>query len=337
MQKKTSLKDIAAKVGVSTALVSYVLNNKKEGRIRKEVAQKIKDIAAKLNYRPNQIARSLKTNQTNTIGLIVADISNPFSSGLARVIEDEANNHGYTVIFGSSDEKASKSAKLIDALLNRQVDGLIISPPAGSELQILNLKKQKVPFVLLDRYFPDIPTNNVSLNNYAAAYEAVQHFIEIGRKKIALINYNTTLFNLNERETGYKAAMKQASIEVDPKWMQRVDISNDQAEIEAAVAILLEEPGKTDAILFGSNRIAAGALKYINSLNLRVPEDLCLIGFDETEIFDFFHAPLTYVQQPVAGLGQLATQLLLENIKTKQRPKQILMNARLVTRRSTMQ
>ncbi|MET0243033.1 MAG: substrate-binding domain-containing protein, partial [Flavitalea sp.] len=299
MQKKTSLKDIAAKVGVSTALVSYVLNNKKEGRIRKEVAQKIKDIAAKLNYRPNQIARSLKTNQTNTIGLILADISNPFSSGLARVIEDEANSHGYTVIFGSSDEKSVKSSKLIETLLNRQVDGLIISPPAGSEAQILNLKKQKVPFVLLDRYFPDIPTNHVSLNNYAASFEAVQHFIEIGRKRIALINYETSLFNLNERETGYKAALKQAGIEPDPKWMQRVSITNDQAEIEAAVERVLEEPGKADAILFGSNRIAAGALKYINSLQLKVPEDLCLIGFDETEIFDFFHAPLSYVKQPV--------------------------------------
>src|SRR5688500_6615893 len=156
MKKKTSLKDIASAVGVSTALVSYVLNNKKEGRIRKEVAEKIRTMAVELSYRPNQIAKSLKTNKTNTIGLIVADISKPFSSGLARIIEDEADTQGYTVIFGSSDEKAERCEKLIETLVNRQVDGLIIAPPADTAGQIIQLKKQQVPFVLVDRYFPEI-------------------------------------------------------------------------------------------------------------------------------------------------------------------------------------
>src|SRR6188472_3049568 len=113
MKNKISLKDIAEKVGVSVTLVSYVLNNKMEGRINKDVAQKIRDTAKKLNYHTNQIAKSLKTNKTNTIGLIVADISNPFSSGLARIIEDEADKQGYTVIFGSSDEKPLRFENLL--------------------------------------------------------------------------------------------------------------------------------------------------------------------------------------------------------------------------------
>src|SRR5690349_17547308 len=128
MRKKTSLKDIAQTVGVSTALVSYVLNNQKEGRISKAVAQKIRDTAKLLNYTTNQIARSLKTNKTFTIGLIVSDISNPFSSGLARIIEDEAEKHHYTVIFASSDEQAERSSRLVNVLLNRQVDGFILAP-----------------------------------------------------------------------------------------------------------------------------------------------------------------------------------------------------------------
>ena len=129
MNKKTSLKDIATAVGVSIALVSYVHNNKKEGRINKAVAEKIRATALKMNYRTNQIARSLKTNKTNTIGLILADISNPFSAALARVIEDAADKSNYTVIFGSSDENPEKYKKILDALLNRQADGLILSPP----------------------------------------------------------------------------------------------------------------------------------------------------------------------------------------------------------------
>ena len=159
MAKKVSLKDIAKEVGVSTALVSYVLNNLKEGRISKEIALKIREVAQRLNYRPNQIAKSLKTSKTFTIGLIVADIANPFSSTLARIVEDEANKFNYTVIFGSSDENNQKSAKVIDTLLNRQVDGLIISPPADSESQMIELQNQDIPFVLLDRYFPSVKTN----------------------------------------------------------------------------------------------------------------------------------------------------------------------------------
>lgn len=213
--KKISLKDIANRVGVSTALVSYVLNNQKEGRINKEVAQKIRETAKQLNYRTNQVARSLKTNKTYTIGLIVADISNPFFSALARIIEDEADNNNYTVIFGSSDENSKKSEKLMETFLNRQVDGLIIAPPENSESQIQYLQEQDIPFVLIDRYFPDIKTNWVAIDNYTAAYKAVKHFIDIGRKKIGMITFNSSIFTIEERTRGYLSAMKQNGIKFE--------------------------------------------------------------------------------------------------------------------------
>jgi len=169
MKKKVSLKDIAQKVGVSIALVSYVLNNKKEGRINKDVALKIKDTAHALNYRTNQIAKSLKTNKTNTIGLIVSDISNPFSSSLARIIEDEADRNGYTVIFGSSDEDVQKSQKLIETFINRQVDGLIIAPSEDAIPQLKYLQEEGIPFVLIDRYFPELKTNYVTIDIFKLA------------------------------------------------------------------------------------------------------------------------------------------------------------------------
>ena len=122
MKKKVSLKDIAERVGVSITLVSYVLNNRFKDRINKEVAQKIRDTAEKLNYRPNHIAKSLKTKKTYTLGLVVADIANPFFSSLARIIEDEAEKYNYTVIFGSSDESAELSKKLVNVFLDHQVD-----------------------------------------------------------------------------------------------------------------------------------------------------------------------------------------------------------------------
>lgn len=213
MKKKVSLRDIATKVGVSTALVSYVLNDKKTGRIRAEVARKIKEIAEDLNYRPNQIAKSLKTKKTFTIGLVVADISNPFFSALARIIEDEADKKGYTVIFGSADENAAKSFKLINALMDRQVDGFIIAPAENGESNVTYLKDHDIPFVLIDRYFPGIESNWVALDNYMASFQAASHLIANGLKRPGLITYKTSLHTLNERKRGYEDALRENEID----------------------------------------------------------------------------------------------------------------------------
>ena len=336
MGRKPSLKDIANEVGVSTTLVSYVLNNLKEGRISKEIAQKIRDVAQRLNYRPNQIAKSLKTSKTFTIGLIVADISNPFSSTLARIVEDEANKFNYTVIFGSSDENQSKSARVIDTLLNRQVDGLIISPPADSEAQMAELQKQDIPFVLLDRYFPSVKTNYVALNNHAAALMATEHLIESGCKRIGMINYKTTLFHLQERKRGYLTALKKHEMPFKKTWLRMVDISNNKTEIEKAVrdVINLDEP--VDGLVFASNIIAAHGLKFINTLPIKVPDDLAIVSFDETEALDLFYAPLTYIKQPLREMGAMATKILLENIGSNNRITQVDMEPELIVRASSI-
>ena len=336
MGRKPSLKDIAKEVGVSTALVSYVLNNLKEGRISKEIAQKIREVAQRLNYRPNQIAKSLKTNKTYTIGLIVADISNPFSSTLARIVEDEASKFNYTVIIGSSDENQQKSARVIDTLLNRQVDGLILSPPADSEALMLELQKQDIPFVLLDRYFPTVKTNYVALNNHAAALMATEHLIESGCERIGMINYKTSLFHLQERKRGYLTALKKHEVPFRKSWLKLVDIANDKYEIEKAVKELLNPDEPVDGLVFSSNIIAAYGLKLINTLPVRVPDDLAIVSFDETEALDLFYAPLTYIKQPLREMGAMATKILLENIGSNNRITEVVMEPELVVRASSI-
>ena len=336
MNRKVSLKDIAKEVGVSTALVSYVLNNLKEGRISKEISQKIREAALRLNYKTNQIAKSLKTNKTNTIGLIVADISNPFSSTLARIVEDEANKFNYTVIFGSSDENEQKSAKVIDTLLNRQVDGLIISPPAHSESQMLELQRQEIPFVLLDRYFPTIKTNYVALNNYAASFTASKHLIDVGCKRIGMVNYKSDLFHLQERTRGYISAMKEIKMPFKKEWLREIDISNNKLEIEKAVKELLNLKQPVDGLIFASNIIASYGLRYINTLPLTVPDDLSIVSFDETEYLDLFYAPLTYIKQPLQLMGEMATKILLDNIGSNNKIAQVDMEPELVIRASSI-
>ncbi|MEO6732644.1 MAG: LacI family DNA-binding transcriptional regulator [Ferruginibacter sp.] len=336
MMKKICLKDIAEKVGVSTALVSYVLNNKKEGRIKKSVAEKIREVALELNYRTNQIAKSLKTNKTFTIGLIVADISNPFSSNMARIIENEAYKNNYTVIFGSSDHNAARFDKLVDTFLNRQVDGLIIAPGENAVAQILLLRQQRIPFVLVDRYFPDIKTNYVALDNYEASWAATQHFINCGYQKIALITFNTSLFNISERKRGYIDALKNNGIPFDKNLVIEIGNDNMKAAVEHALEHLLALNEPIEALLFATNAIATYGLKRINELNIKVPEQLALISFDKTDALDLFYAPLTYINQPLSEMGRLATKVLLAAIEGDDTITQLNLPAELVIRSSTV-
>lgn len=333
--KRVSLKDIAEKVGVSTALVSYVLNNKKEGRISKAIALKIKDTAKQMNYRTNQIAKSLKTNKTFTIGLIVADISNPFASSIARIIEDAADRHLYTVLFGSSDEKVSKFAKLVDTFLNRQVDGLIISAPDGAEEQIQYLQTHGIPFVLLDRYFPKIPSNYVVLDNYTASFEATEHLIQKGRRRIGLITYKTGLFHLKQRKKGYQNALKKNGIEIDREWVRELSIEQLEKAVPAAIDFLLQKNPPIDGLLFGSNTLSAIGLRHLTQLSVLVPDDLSIVSFDETEALDLFYAPLTYLKQPLTEMGRKAVDILLAAMENNQQITQLNLKANLIVRRST--
>lgn len=335
MQKKVSLKDIARKVGVSTALVSYVLNNQKENRIGKEVAQKIRKAAQELNYHTNQIARSLKTKRTNTIGLIVADISNPFFSTLARIIEDEAAKNKYTVLFGSSDESAQKMDKLIHLLLNHQVDGFIIAASESSEEQITYLLKHHIPFVLIDRYFPALEASYVAIDNYKAAYAVVNHFIDEGSNRVGLISYQSSLFHLQERKRGYSAALKENTAASKKAWIKEIHLSSDNAAVEKAIDTLLSLPEPVEAILFASNKLSTWGLKYLNSLRIKVPDDLAVASFDESDAADLFYAPLTHIKQPLEAMGQAATQSLLKSISQKAEIISINMEAALVVRSSS--
>jgi LacI family transcriptional regulator len=338
-KKKILLKDIAQEVGVSTALVSYVLNNQKENRISKEVADKIRKVAKELNYQPNQIAKSLKMQKTHTIGLIVADIANPFSSQLARIIEDEAKKKGYTVIFGSSDENIEKLQGLINVLLNRQVDGFIIAAVDGSDAEIEQLDTNGVPFVLIDRYFPDKPFPYVAIDNYGAAFTAVSHLANRGKKKIGLITYETTLFHLLERKRGYQAALRHENLEYDIQLVHEVTIDYTQQDVKQGIRRLLLARSPVDALLFGSNTLAMYGLKAIRDLNISIPEQVAVVTFDETDTYNLFYVSLTYIKQPLVEIGKQATEALLKCLQDQEHQPitlQVNLNAELIVQKSSM-
>jgi LacI family transcriptional regulator len=331
VKKKIGLKEIAQEVGVSTTLVSYVLNGQKKDRISKEVADKIRQTAKDLNYQPNQIARSLKTQKTHTIGLIVADIANPFSSQLARILEDEAQKSGYTVIFGSSDENLEKSGKLIDTLLNRQVDGFIIAAVGQSEPQIAYLHEKNVPLVLIDRYFPEKAFSYVAIDNYKAAFDGVTHLVQNGCKNIGFINCNESLFHLQERFRGYEAAIQQ------PKHIVfNASVTDIRSDVEQAIASMLQRETPIDGLFFASNLLAIHGIRYLKNQNIRVPEQLAIVAFDETDIYDFFYSPISYIKQPLNELAKEAMKVLLAQIEGNPDIAHIHLPAELVIQQSSV-
>lgn len=334
MAKKVSLKDIASKVGVSTALVSYVLNGlEKEKRVGQEVVTRIREAARDLNYQPNQIARSLRKGSTNTIGLIVADIANPFFAHLARIIEDEAIKYNYVVIIGSSDENSSKSESLVDTLLNRQVDGFIIVPAEGCNRQIETLLQKELPVVLIDRHFPELATNFVILDNYQATYEATTYLIGRGCRKIEMIAYKSPLVHMQERMRGYREAMTAKGIDENAICIREIDYHQVGQQMGRIMAELKKNKD-TDAILFATNALSIAGLYAIRENNIRIPEELSVIGFDGNEAFDFFNPQLTFIRQPLEEMGKESVRVLLEQIKGTSKTVQVKLKHQLIRRGS---
>lgn len=333
MTRKTSLKDIASKVGVSASLVSYVLNNKyKENRVSKETANKIRAAAKELNYFPNLNARSLKTNISHTIGLIVADISNPFFSSLARTIEDEAYARNYTVIFGSSDENNDKFIKVLDFLSTRQVDGFIVASPEESRETVLGLNESNVPLVLIDRYFSDIVVNTVMVDNFKASYEAINHLLEKGHERIGAIVYESTLLHYRDRCNGYLEAMKKTSIVDNTQFLVKVNHQSLHSEIQEAVRKLIFED-KVTAIYFATNTIATEGLKQIKNFGKEIQNEIDVVAFDENLIFQFLDVHIPFMSQPIKKMGQEAVRILIDQIENKdQGTKNILLSATLETK-----
>ncbi|MDO6603947.1 LacI family DNA-binding transcriptional regulator [Arenibacter palladensis] len=315
MKPKTSLKDIAKIVGVSIPLVSYVLSNKgKENRVSEKTAKRIREVAKELNYHPNWNARSLKTNKTRSIGVIVADISNPFFSNLARTIEDEAFSQDYTVIFGSSDEKVEKFNKVLDFLKMRQVDGFIIAAPEGSREIIADLAKAGIPFVLIDRFFNDLTTNYVTVDNFKASMQATNYLLGKGNKKIGAVLYNSSLHHYKERHQGYVDALKKAGLTVDAELIKRINHGSLKADMKRVVKELVQDAG-VDAIYFHTNTLAEEGLTQMLGLDRKILKKVDVVVFDQNSSYNFLEDPIPYLHQPIKEIGQKALRILIEQIQ----------------------
>lgn len=311
---KTSLKDVANALGVSIALVSMVLNGKaRQYRISDEVARKVLEMAKEMNYAPNMAAKNLRSGRTQLVGLIVTDISNPFYANIARIVEDRANELNYTVLIGSSDENPQNTERLVEVMQNKGVEGLIVVPCDGSIDLIRDLHSSNFPVVLLDRYFPTVDVSSSCLDNYSATSLATRHLIEQGYRKISLIAYDTGMYHILDRISGYQDTMTKAghSRFID---IQQVNIQDPIPGIKEALKAMVYE-NHVDAVIFLTNMLAINGLFCINELGLNIPGDLAVVGFNRNVAFDLFRPTITYIRQPLELIAENAINTLINRIK----------------------
>jgi len=312
---KVSIKNIAQELGVSNATVSLVLSGKvKEGRVSKDMIEKIMLTAKAMHYEPNILARGLRMGKTQTIGLIVADISNPFFGQLAFQIQEYAEKFGYTVIITNTNESDVKMDKMISILKSRQVDGLIIVPTNHGELAIKELVTSHFPFVLVDRHFPQIPTNHVVVNNYVASREATHSLIQDGCKKIALLVYDNKLYHMSERKRGYVEALQEAGL-YNPELIKEINYLNIQEDVINSINDLLKGDKKVDGLFSATNTISMIGINQILELNLKIPDDIKVFCFDKNSEFDISNFKIPYIIQPIPEIGKKAVDILINEIE----------------------
>ena len=332
---RTTLKDIAKQLNLTATTVSRAISGQaRKYRISKNTERKILAAVKEVDFTPNQIARSLRMRKTHTIGLVVPDIANSFFSTIAQIIESEARAEEYAIILCDSGENSSIEIQCIDVLENRGVDGFIISPVGKQSDHIMDLFEKNSPIVLIDRYFPDLEIPFVASDNYGGAFEAVNHLIECGHRKIACIQGYVDSFVSQERLRGYKAALQSKNITVQEDFIKGDGFGMKNGYL--ATKSLLHQLSIPTAIFAQSNLIALGALAAIKEEGYKVPDDISMIAFDDQPYMAFLSTALSTVKQQSQEIGRIAVQTLMAQIKHghPKTPEQILLPCSIIHRDS---
>jgi len=326
-----TIRDVAALAGVSPATVSRALNG--DERVAAELRERVTVAVAKLGYRPNSQARSLRTRATKVLGLIISDIQNPFFTALARGVEDAASERDYSVVLANTDESLDKELRYLEVAAAERMAGVILSPSSTSASRIDTLTDRGIPVVTIDRRLQWAEVDSVTVNNRAAAAQAVEHLITAGARRIAMITGPADASTATSRRSGYRAALHHAGLDHDPELEIRGDYRIEGGR--AAAGALLALPNRPDGLFVGNNLMMVGALDALTRAGVRFPEELLLAGFDEMS-WSAFAPPITLVEQPSYDIGRHATELLLRRVSGEEFPVQrVVLPAQLRVRASS--
>ena len=333
-----TIKDIAKELGLSTSTVSRALRDSYE--ISEETKKVVLEYAKKIHYHPNPIALGLKERRTKSIGVIVCEIANSFFSQAINGIESVAYSKGYNVMISQSHESVEREMFHLQYQASRSIDGLLISVSTETkDFSFLHdLKRRGMPIVFYDRAVSEIDTHKVVLDNVQSAFDATRHLIKKGHRRIAHIANAENLSITKERVQGYLKALTSFGITPDEKLIKYCPHGGlIQEEVDDVMNQLYKLREKPDAIFASADKLTTGALRYLTVKKKRVPQDIALVGFSNSDLTDMLNPPLTIIRQPAFEMGQQAMQLLLEMVESK-RPvtdfKTVKLNAELISRLS---
>ena len=327
-----TIHDVAKRAGVAPITVSRVINN--SGYASEETRRRVESAVAELGYVPSGPARSLRLKRTNSIALVLTDITNPFFTTVARGVEDVASEAGYTVTYCNTDEDELKEQKNIDLLLQQQVDGILLVPALSRTDTVNFIQGYNIPVVVLDRRMPEADADIVRCDSEDGAYQLVSYLLELGHRRIAILTGPDGTSTADDRLAGYRRAMLNAGLEVMGDDVFRGSFTQDSGYEMARQAMALET--RPTAIFAANNFIAIGALKALQSLDLSVPEDVSLVGFDDLPEALVMFPFLTVAAQPAYQMAKEATGLLLARIvgEAPELHQEIILPTELIIRHS---
>ena len=311
-----TLKDIAAELNLSVTLISQVLNGKAaQFNIKKETEALVIKTANELGYVPNKIARGLRLKKTNNIALLTPDLSNPFFAKITKVIQNELRSLGYSLIILESGDETSREINEIKLLESNGVDGILIIPVGQDYLHLEELSNKNFPLVILYRTFKSIKANTVTINNYSNAFDITSILIKNGHIKIALLQGDSRIYTNKERLRGYKEAFEKNDIEFSDKYI--IGSGFDRESGYQGTNELLNLHSRPTAIVTTSDFLTLGALQAISENDLKIPNDIAIVGFDSIQINHSLSIPISTVTHPVEELGEIAVKTLIEDINNK--------------------
>lgn len=299
-----TIHDVAKLAGVAAITVSRVING--ESYVSASTRQRVEAAIAELDYIPNALGPSLRSKRTQTLALVLSDITNPFWTTVARGVEDTANQSSYHIIIGNTDESPAKQEEYLIFLLKKQVDGFLFVPSSPRSLD--TLAKRRVPFVVLDRRLPDTQFDTVRCDSESGAYELVKHLLGLGHQRIAVITGSEQVSTATDRVAGYIRALQEANPGLPHHvfWGEYNQTSGYALTVQA----LALTPRPT-AIFATNNFLAIGVMRALRDAGLRVPEDISVVAFDDLPLAITIDPFFTVASQPAYDMGQQATALLL--------------------------
>jgi LacI family transcriptional regulator len=338
LKKKVSIHDIAKQLNVSAATVSFVLNGKAiEKRISGEMEQKILKHVKQLGYRPNRVAKSLRTGKSKIIGMLVEGIADPFFSAIARIVEEQAYKLDYKIFYASTENEPRIARDIIGAFRDTQVDGYIIVPPPGIEEDIQQLMDDNFPVVLFDRYFPGLATCNIVVDNFDGVYKGMRHFLKHAYRNIAFVTIHSTQTQMRDRLNGYHHVINENGL---PPLVKMIEFDGKLSpeKITQEIKHFLQGHPQIDAILFATNYLAISGLEAIKHLGLSIPGDIAVIGFDDNTHFSLFSPSITAVAQPIQEISDQVMQQLMACLTGDEKApekKTIVLQTKLILRESS--